>query len=106
MGICTEKRSPMFPDFPTFKEQGYDIINTTGVKMVAAPAGTPDWKIRILHDAFKKCMEHEAFETFLKKVGMEINYRSPEEALKYAREMNQKYAKLIEQIGVEAFKTK
>jgi tripartite-type tricarboxylate transporter receptor subunit TctC len=106
LGIFTEKRSPLFPDFPTFKEQGYDTINATGVKMVAAPAGTPDWKIRILHDAFKKCIEHKAFKSFLKKVGMEKNYRSPEEALKYAREMSQKYAELIEQIGTEAFKTK
>ena len=76
------------------------------MKMVAAPAGTPDWKIRILHDAFKKCIEHKAFKTFLKKIGMETNYRTPEDVLKYAREMDQKYAKLIEQIGIEAFKTK
>ena len=106
LGICTEKRSPLYPDLPTFEEQGYDIINATGVKMVAAPAGTPDWKIRILHDAFKKCIEHQAFKRFLKKVGMEANYRTPEDVLKYAREMDQKYAKLIEQIGIEAFKTK
>jgi len=106
LGICTEERSPLYPDSPTFKEQGYDIINVTGGQMVAAPAGTPDWKIRILHDAFKKCMEHKAFNTFLKKVGMEASYLGPEDALKSAREWHQKYAKFIEQVGVEAFKTK
>jgi tripartite-type tricarboxylate transporter receptor subunit TctC len=106
LGICTEERSPLFPDFPTFKEQGYDLINSAGMRMVGAPAGTPDWKIRILHDAFKKCMEHKAFKAFLSKVGMEENYRGPEDALKLAREMSQKYAKLIEQVGIEAFRAK
>jgi len=106
LGICTEERSPLFPDFPTFDEQGYDIINDIGGQIVAAPAGTPDWKIRILHDAFKKCMEHKAFKTFLKKVGMEPNYLGPEDALKSARELDQKYAKLIEQVGIEVFRAK
>ena len=106
LGICTEERSPLYPALPTFKEQGYDIINVLGGQMAAAPAGTPDWKIKILHDAFKKCMEHKAFKAFLKKIGMEANYLGPEDALKSARAMDKKYAKLIEQVGVEAFKTK
>jgi tripartite-type tricarboxylate transporter receptor subunit TctC len=104
LGIATEERSPLYPDSPTFKEQGYDIINVKGGHMAAAPAGTPDWKIKILHDAFKKCMEHKAFTTFLKKVGMEADYLGSEDALKSALAMDKKYAKLIEEVGVEAFK--
>lgn len=101
LGVCTEERSPFYPDYPTFKEQGYDSINAPGIKMVAAPAGTPDWKIQILHDAFKKCMEHRAAVKFMETMRLRLTYLNPEDSLKLARKMDQKYAKLVEQLGVE-----
>ena len=103
LGICTEERSPLFPDYPTFKEQGYDSVNIQGVKMVAVPADTPDWKIQILHDAFKKCMEHPAFQKYMKLTRLVPNYLDPKESLEFVREMDKRFTELIEQIGIESF---
>jgi len=41
LGITTEERSPFFPNVPTFKEQGYDIVDSIW-RGVAVHGKTPD----------------------------------------------------------------
>ena len=53
LGIASEERSPLMPDVPTMKEQGYDILAATARGWVAK-AGTPPEVIQKIEAAMKK----------------------------------------------------
>jgi putative tricarboxylic transport membrane protein len=42
VGVCTEKRSPIFPNHPTLKEQGYDVISVQTRSFVAKGGTSPE----------------------------------------------------------------
>ncbi len=50
------KRSPAFPEAPTLREQGVDIVNESPFG-IGAPRGTDPAVIRVLHDAFRAALE-------------------------------------------------
>jgi tripartite-type tricarboxylate transporter receptor subunit TctC len=76
LGAFSEKRGPMYPDLPTFKEMGYDI--TLGAfHSVIAPKGTPDAIVQILDAAFKKVWESDAFKKYASNTSLTLIYQGP-----------------------------
>jgi tripartite-type tricarboxylate transporter receptor subunit TctC len=74
LGMFQPKRSPFFPDTPTFKEMGMDVAN--GVMfLLMAPKATPPAAVKYLHDAAKAAMEEPAFVAFVKARAIEADYR-------------------------------
>ena len=55
LAIASAERDPMFPDVPTFRELGYDVVIGPWWGF-AAPAGTPKEIIDILDDAVKNAL--------------------------------------------------
>ena len=56
IGVATEKRSPMFPNHPTLKEQGYNAISTQTRSFVAKGGTAPavvDYWIQVLEKVRK-----------------------------------------------------
>ena len=53
LAVAGEKRSLAFPNAPTFRELGYDIVEGA-YRGVSVPPGTPDSIVKILADAFEK----------------------------------------------------
>ncbi len=52
VGVCTEKRSPMFPNSPTMKEQGYDVVSIQTRSFVAKGGTSPevvDYWVQVLN---------------------------------------------------------
>lgn len=73
LAVYEEKRNPLFPDVPTFRELGYDV--TLGVYyVVIGPKGVPPGIVSMLHDAFKKAMDEEAFVKAMKARGFDVAY--------------------------------
>lgn len=68
--VWTEKRVPRFPDVPTLREVGIDMVQTSPWGL-AAPKGTPPEAIRRLHDGFKDAMAQEPFQEALANYDME-----------------------------------
>ena len=69
LAVAMEERHPSFPDVPTFKELGYDIVSGA-YRGIAVPKGTPDDVKKQLSDAigkinadpeFRKKMESDGF---------------------------------------------
>ncbi len=58
LAIASEERDPMFPDVPTFRELGYDVVIGPWWGF-AAPAGTPKEIIDILDDGIKQALENQ-----------------------------------------------
>ena len=69
LAVAMEERHPSFPDVPSFKELGYDIVSGA-YRGIAVPKGTPDEEKKKLSDAiakinadpeFRKTMESDGF---------------------------------------------
>ena len=73
-----DKRSPLLPNVPTFKELGYNI-SIENQKGIVAPANTPKDRIMLLHDCFKKVIENPEFIDRAKKLQLEPAYLNPQD---------------------------
>lgn len=80
-----EKRTKRWPDVPTLKELGYDIVSNSPYG-IGAPKGMDPKVVKVLHDAFKKGMEDPAHTSVLEKYDQELWYLSSEDYARYARE--------------------
>ncbi len=69
IAVAGEKRSPMFPDVPTFKEQGVDLVASPWYALFA-PAGTPPDVIQKLARAATASIQDPAVNK--KLVDMEL----------------------------------
>ncbi|MCL4423903.1 MAG: tripartite tricarboxylate transporter substrate binding protein [Firmicutes bacterium] len=65
LGVSTEKRSPYFPDVPTFKEKGYDVVEMLW-RGLMAKKGTPQEVIDRLNQAFDKVIQTEEWKKYMK----------------------------------------
>ncbi len=74
----TDSRLKDFPETPTLTENGYEVIFGSA-RGIAAPAGTPQEIIDLLHDRFKKAIESESHLVAAKNANMPIYYMGPKE---------------------------
>jgi tripartite-type tricarboxylate transporter receptor subunit TctC len=73
IGVMDTKRADLFPDVPTFKEQGYDVVMVTW-RGLALPKKVPANVRKIIIDAYKKGFDSQDFKDFAKKVGLGLAY--------------------------------
>lgn len=89
----TEERLENFPDVPTMKEHGYDILFGSARALVA-PKDTPQEIVDILHDAFKDAIESDEHMGKAENANLPIEYMSQEELKKYIED-EEEYLKEI-----------
>jgi tripartite-type tricarboxylate transporter receptor subunit TctC len=94
LAVFSEDRMKEFPDVPTAKEQGIDFVLGQW-RGLAVPKGTPADKVKVLHDAFKACMEDSGFQTLAKKGGIALEYMGTADFKKYIADQNEFYKNLI-----------
>ncbi|HEX4327585.1 MAG TPA: tripartite tricarboxylate transporter substrate binding protein [Burkholderiales bacterium] len=63
LGISTDKRDNYFPDVPTFKEQGYDVVEMLW-RGVMVKAGTPPDVLKILNAALDRMEARAEWKKF------------------------------------------
>ncbi len=79
-----EKRTKRWPDVPTLKELGYDIVSTSPYG-IAGPKNMDPKTAKVLHDAFRKGMEDAGHRQAMEKFDQDLLYMSPEDYAKFAR---------------------
>jgi tripartite-type tricarboxylate transporter receptor subunit TctC len=94
-----EKRLAKFPDAPTLKELGIDIVQNSPFG-IGAPRGTPPGVIKRLHDGFKKAMEDPSYVQALARYDMVPMYMSSAGYAKFAQETFLKEKALVEKLGL------
>jgi len=100
LGVFEEKRNPLFPDAPAFKELGYDI--TMGVYyLVLGPKGLSPEIVSMLHDALKKAMEDPIFKNAMESQGFVIAYEGPEDIKRRLMRDYEQNAKLVEALDLK-----
>lgn len=94
-----EKRTKNWPNVPTLKELGYNVVSNSPWGL-AGPKGMDPKVVKILHDAFKKGMEDPAFLKILDKYNMEPLYKNTEDYLKLVHQLAQEEKENIERLGL------
>ncbi|MFH1034661.1 MAG: tripartite tricarboxylate transporter substrate binding protein [Pseudomonadota bacterium] len=86
LAIWTEERSKNWPEVPTLKELGYDIVAYSPFG-IAGPKDMDPKVVAILHDAFKKAMDEPAFKKILADYYMVPFYKNSKDYAEYAKEL-------------------
>jgi tripartite-type tricarboxylate transporter receptor subunit TctC len=94
-----EQRLAKFPDAPTLKELGIDIVQNSPFG-IGAPRGTPAEVVRKLHDAFKKAMEEPSYLQALGRYDMLPMYMSSSGYSKFAQDTYSTEKALVEKLGL------
>jgi tripartite-type tricarboxylate transporter receptor subunit TctC len=100
LGIPSKERFSMFPDVPTFKEQGYDVEMGCLFGLIA-PKGVPKEYIKILDGACKKGTESEKYVQIQTNFGNRVRYLNSEDFGKLIKVEDALYHGLIKKLGLE-----
>jgi tripartite-type tricarboxylate transporter receptor subunit TctC len=88
------KRHPDYPNVPTMKEEGYDVVFTMW-RSVLAPKGTPPAVVDKLETAFKKLSEDKSFRALIKSLGDEVHFEGGKEFEKTWRDEWEQHSKIV-----------
>ncbi|MBE7366450.1 Bug family tripartite tricarboxylate transporter substrate binding protein [Ramlibacter pallidus] len=93
------KRLEKFPDAPTLKELGIDIVQNSPFG-IGAPRDTPPDVAKKLHDAFKKAMEDPSYVQALARYDMLPDYMDSAQYRRFAQETFNREKALVEKLGL------
>ena len=75
--MLSEERVEQFPDVPTAKELGIDVVSTSA-RIWLAPKDTPADRLQVLRDAFRTAMEQPEVAEQLVAFGLEPRFVEPD----------------------------
>lgn len=101
IAFLTERRNPEFPDVPTMREQGYDLVYTIWSGLYA-PAGTPEAMMARLEAACERTIRHPEVVAGMNRVAQPILYRNRAEFAAFSRSESEKFRALIEAAGLRS----
>lgn len=99
LSIFDAERLSHFPNVPTTKELGYDIVYSSPYGIVG-PRNMPPAVVKRLHDAFKVAMEDASNKVLLDTLSLIPWYRSSEQYAKWAVPAFQTEREFIERAGL------
>jgi tripartite-type tricarboxylate transporter receptor subunit TctC len=98
--LWTAVRSKNWPDAPTLREVGIDMVSNSPFG-IAGPKGMDPAVVKVIHDAFKKGAEDPAYLEATAKLDQEPAYLSSDEYRRYAVGQLVEQKKLIEDLGLK-----
>lgn len=97
LGISGTKRLPQWPDVPTLRELGYDIV-ITQYRGFMAKKGLPAEAKATIVDAIKKAVAEPGFKDYMVKNGQQDAFMGPEEFTKVVRADYDNMGKLMQKL--------
>jgi tripartite-type tricarboxylate transporter receptor subunit TctC len=100
LAVTGKTRSPAAPEVPTIAESfpGFDVSVWQGL---AAPAGTSTEIVAKLHGGLKMVMADPELQAKMASLGAEAMATSPEETAKYIKSERDRWARILDQIGLK-----
>lgn len=99
LGVAAPDRYESFPEVPTFKEQGVDMVYGPS-RGIAGPAGLPADVVATLASAIDESFHSEGYQEFLSESGYRGLYMGPDEAQAFVEEEGDRLRRVMERIGV------
>ena len=100
LAVATEQRYPHFPEIPTFREMGADVVFAT-VHYVAGPKGLSEKIVNFWADALRKAVAEKGFKDAAANMGAVAAWLGPEDALKSMVDLEKKYKLVIDKYGIK-----
>lgn len=101
LAIMSDKRSPLLPEIPTFKELGFDFTSGSS-RGFAMPKNTPKPIVEKFANALKQVMESEEFKANALKTAFPSDYQGPEAYAAYMKKLDADYRPLWDEYGKSA----
>ncbi len=98
LAIATDERLKDFPDVPTFKELGYDIVGGID-RGVTVPAGTPKEIIQKLADAIAVAVKKPKFISGMEELGFHLVNLGPDEYAAFIEKQTKLYLDVLKKGG-------
>ena len=99
IGVMAEQRLKDFPEVPTFREQGHDLVFDVWGGL-AAPKGLPVAVLARLESACREAYRSAAYEQTRVNLGMAASYRSGREFAEFIRAEARKNEALLRDAGL------
>lgn len=93
------ERAKRFPETPTLKESGIDIVSTSPYG-IAGPRGMDPAVVRALDEAFRKAVSDPQHVAILDRYDMPVIYMGPEDYTAFARRTNAEEKAMIQKLGL------
>jgi tripartite-type tricarboxylate transporter receptor subunit TctC len=100
LGIGAEKRNPLFPDVPTFKEQGVDVVIGTW-NGVFAPKGTPPNILDRLSNAVGEVAKDPKFVELMNKSVLGIHYLNHQDFTRFLVSEDASIKAITKELGLQ-----
>ena len=101
LALSAAKRSPEYPDLPTFAEAGLPQYDTNAWYSMHAPAGTPQPVVRRLNSELVAILKDPDITARFKQLSTEPVGNSPEEFAAFVKSELEKYARVIKAAGIK-----
>ncbi len=98
--IATEKRIPLYPDVPTLKELGVDLVDAAGFALFG-PKGLPADVVQKVHEALVTETAKPEIKNFMADLGMIVLASTPDELAARLKAQTASWADLAGKIGLE-----
>jgi tripartite-type tricarboxylate transporter receptor subunit TctC len=93
------ERAKRFPDAPTLREQGIDIVSASPYGL-AGPKGMDPAVVQVLHDAFRAALEDPAHLAVLERYDMSVAYLNSADYAAAARRQYEEDGAMIRRLGL------
>ena len=101
--MMSHRRSPEFPEVPTLKDLGYNLV-AEGFVGVGGPKGLPREIVAKLERAFAQAVKDPAYLDLIRKLALMEDYRPSQEFSRFVPESYNAHGELIKKIGLDALK--
>ncbi|MBN9573147.1 MAG: tripartite tricarboxylate transporter substrate binding protein [Alicycliphilus denitrificans] len=98
--LWTARRAPRWPNVPTLREIGIDMVANSPFG-IAGPKGLPPAVVKTLHDAFRKALEAPATRATLERLNQESAYLDSEAYAAFARERYETARQQVQRLGLK-----
>ena len=99
LGVMAAERDKIFPNVPTFKEQGVDVQFATW-RGLAFPNGVPAANRAKVADAYKKAFETKEFKEFAANAALTLNYQDGAAFTKFLDQNYKDVAAVMKGLGL------
>ncbi|HWP34437.1 MAG TPA: tripartite tricarboxylate transporter substrate binding protein [Thermodesulfobacteriota bacterium] len=99
IAVASAERSPIYPEVPTLKEKGWDVVLAQW-RGVLAPKGVPSDRLQILAEGFQKALATPAWQAFRAQSKSVDLFLGPDAFRAFLASEEARFAPLVQELGL------
>ena len=98
-GVFEDKRLVRYPDVPTAREQGFDVV-VTKFRSIAGPKGLPPAVVQMWEQAIQSVLALPEYQKIYKSENLVPAYRNQQESREFTAEVAKSLATSLRELGI------